>query len=152
MDWYIINVIGKYSIHSEHLSAWKTPHSLLTPLLRWKDRLGDFYLRGKREVENLKVYGVPYQQEGIPSPVRQGVRFETSDPQMLELIPSLKLTFSHLKIDDGKIIFLLGYHLFRDYVIFREGSCRFFVPQLCFSRMNSQKKGNVAPKNITCLL
>lgn len=57
--------MGTYSIHLEHLSAWGDSTTLpMTPAPRWKDRLGDFYLRGKREVEKLQVYGVPYQQEG----------------------------------------------------------------------------------------
>ena len=88
----MVKYMGKYSIHLEHLLAWGTqPPSLWHPLLasfapRWKDRLGDFYLRGKREVEKLQVYGVPYQQEGgwlggffgVPT---VGLGVETSSPK-----------------------------------------------------------------------
>ena len=36
--------------------------------------------------------------------------------------PSLKLTFSHLKMDGWKTSFLLGRPIFRGYVSFREGN------------------------------
>ena len=40
-------------------------------------------------------------------------------------IPSLKLTCSPLKMDGWKTVFLLGRSIFRGYVSFREGKCKF---------------------------
>ena len=37
------------------------------------------------------------------------------------MFPSLKLTFSPLKMDGWNTTFLLGRHIFRGYVSFREG-------------------------------
>ena len=44
-----------------------TPHDP-----RWKDRLGAHFLRGPRSVEDLKIFGVPYQQGTVEPCSRHG--------------------------------------------------------------------------------
>ncbi len=75
-----------------------------------------------------------------------------------QLLPSLKLTFSHLKIDFWKRSFLLETTIFRCYVSFREGSCRaqwnlnelkcwqqsFFAT--CYNCCNIITRGSLTPR------